>query len=207
MGGTQVTPQASDNPFDVPLNSEIQESQQRQQVAQKSSPNDFNPFDEPLASEAAEQKAKQQQAGGQVTNDVGQQVIVPKDGESFHDTIQRAVALGKQRIKDGSQQAAIDAEAKTIPGKTAETLAGASAAGVLGPAALAIPGEIGEFAVRHLAKNVLPDLETFAPEAAKKSVMEMLPHALEFTKKAAELGISAGGLGYLIKSLMGEKSK
>jgi hypothetical protein len=50
-----TTPQApidTGNPFDVPLNSELQESQQRQQVAQ-SAP-DYNPFDEPLASEKAE---------------------------------------------------------------------------------------------------------------------------------------------------------
>lgn len=50
-------PQVSDNgnPFDVPLNSEIQESQQRQQASQAASSNG-NPFDEPLASEVAEQK-------------------------------------------------------------------------------------------------------------------------------------------------------
>jgi len=49
---TATTTQDTGNPFDVPLNSELQESQQRQQVAQ-SSP-DYNPFDEPLASEKAE---------------------------------------------------------------------------------------------------------------------------------------------------------
>lgn len=41
------------NPFDVPLNSEIEESGQRQKASQASSDNG-NPFDEPLASEVAE---------------------------------------------------------------------------------------------------------------------------------------------------------
>ena len=56
MGATQTTPNPNGNPFDVPLNSEIEESKQRQQAAQKSNPDDYNPFDEPLASEVAEQK-------------------------------------------------------------------------------------------------------------------------------------------------------
>jgi hypothetical protein len=129
------------NPFDVPLNSEVQESQQRQQARMAASDNG-NPFDEPLASEIAEQKHAAAYAEGQVTNDVGQQVIVPKAGESFHDTMQRAVALGKQRVKEGSQQTAIDAETKTIPAKTAETLGGAAGIGVAGPALLAVPGEL-----------------------------------------------------------------
>jgi hypothetical protein len=45
------------NPFDQPLNSEVQESQQRQVATQQASPNG-NPFDEPLASEVAEKNAK-----------------------------------------------------------------------------------------------------------------------------------------------------
>jgi hypothetical protein len=52
MATTPQAPIDTGNPFDVPLNSELQESQQRQQVAQ-SAP-DYNPFDEPLASEKAE---------------------------------------------------------------------------------------------------------------------------------------------------------
>lgn len=52
---TQPTPNPNGNPFDVPLDSEVQESQQRQQASQTASPSS-NPFDEPLASEVAEQK-------------------------------------------------------------------------------------------------------------------------------------------------------
>ena len=51
-----ASPNPNGNPFDVPLNSEIQESQQRQAASQAASDNG-NPFDEPLASEVAEQKA------------------------------------------------------------------------------------------------------------------------------------------------------
>ncbi len=45
------------NPFDAPLNSEIEESRQRQQSRQAASDNG-NPFDVPLASEIAEQQAQ-----------------------------------------------------------------------------------------------------------------------------------------------------
>ena len=64
---------------------------------------------------------------GEITNDVGQKVIVPKDGESFSDTMRRAVAYHKSLTPE-QQKAALDAEAKTIPAKAVE-------AGIGGPLA------------------------------------------------------------------------
>jgi hypothetical protein len=79
---------------------------------------------------------------GEITNDVGQKVIVPKDGESFSDTMKRAVAYHKSLTPE-QQQAALDAEAKTIPAKAVEAgiggplaAAGTYAAGAMLPAAL-----------------------------------------------------------------------
>ena len=66
---TQPTPNPNGNPFDVPLNSEIQESQQRQAATPAKASGYVNPFDEPLASEIAEQN---RDTSGQVTNDAGQ---------------------------------------------------------------------------------------------------------------------------------------
>lgn len=63
------------NPFDVPLNSEIEESRQRQQASQAAN---GNPFDEPLASEVAERahtEAKQH------LSDNGNPFDVPLDSE------------------------------------------------------------------------------------------------------------------------------
>jgi hypothetical protein len=63
------------NPFDVPLNSEIEESRQRQQANQSAN---GNPFDEPLASEVAERahtEAKQH------LSDNGNPFDVPLDSE------------------------------------------------------------------------------------------------------------------------------
>lgn len=82
------------------------------------------------------------QAGEQL-NDVGNKVITPKDGEDFSATVQRAVKLGKARQAAGTEQSVINKETATIPSKTAQTLGTAAAAGIAGPAALALPGEIG----------------------------------------------------------------
>lgn len=148
MSTSSITPnRVYENPFDRPLNSELQEHQQAQAATQAASSNG-NPFDEPLASEKAEQQAQQ---AGQVTNDVGQQVIVPREGESFAETMKRGAALGKQRQQNGTQQQAIDAEMATAPKKVAETLGAAAGIGAVGPALLALPGELGPV-FQHLDK-------------------------------------------------------
>lgn len=139
---------------------------------------------------------------GQVTNDVGQQVVVPKDGESFADTLKRGAALGKARQKAGTQQAAIDAEMATAPKKAAQTLGAAATIGAVGPALLAAPGELADIAIKHLAGNVLPGLET---QAAKQTLMQALPKVAEFASTMSKLGIGAAGLTYLFKAITGSK--
>src|ERR1700733_1098051 len=57
MATPSVTPNPNGNPFDQPLNSELQESQQHQAATVAASSNG-NPFDEPLASEKAEAQTK-----------------------------------------------------------------------------------------------------------------------------------------------------
>jgi len=78
-----------------------------------------------LMSEKAETQA---QNTGQITNDVGNTVIVPKENESFADTMKRAAAYGKTVTP---QQ--INAELATAPKKAATVLA---AAPVIGAAVL-----------------------------------------------------------------------
>jgi hypothetical protein len=89
-----------------------------------------------------ETKANPQQTG-EITNDVGQKVIVPKDGESFQDTMKRAVQY-HQSLTPEQRKAAINAETATIPKKAAQTIAAAPAIGFGGTAALAVPNEITE---------------------------------------------------------------
>ena len=125
---------------------------------------------------------------------------VPKDGESFADTLERGVALGKQRQQNGTQQQAIDKEAATIPTKAAQTLGAAATTGLVGPALLALPGELSELAIKHLAGNVLPGMEE---EAAKAKLAEMAPKALQIIKEWA-LPVSAVG-GLLKGSFNGRK--
>jgi hypothetical protein len=82
---------------------------------------------------------------GAITNDVGNTVIVPKDGESFSDTMQRAAQQGKQ-----TTPAQVDAETATAPKKVAQTLVAAPLIGAAGSAALAAPSEIYDAAITHL---------------------------------------------------------
>jgi hypothetical protein len=75
-------------------------------------------------------KATPLPGSGEQLNDVGNRVIVPKEGESFSDTMQRAVAAGKTVTQDQ-----INAEMKTAPAKVAQTLVAAPAIGAMMPAA------------------------------------------------------------------------
>jgi hypothetical protein len=72
---------------------------------------------------------------GQQTNEVGNTVIVPKDGEKFSDTMARAAAQGKK-----TTPAEVNKEVSTMPKKVATVLAAAPAMGVAGTAALSAPG-------------------------------------------------------------------
>jgi len=141
----------SDNPFDRPLQSEIDEHQVAQAATVKLSPTG-NPFDEPLASEKAEAAAAH---SGQMTNDVGNTVIVPKPGESFSDTMARAAQQGRATTQDQ-----INKEVATAPGKAATVLAAAPLAGAGGAAGLTGMGElvanspeIGKAVIKHLMEQ------------------------------------------------------
>lgn len=109
---------------------------------------------------------------GEIVNDVGNKVIVPKDGESFADTMKRAVQYHKS-LPPAQQQAAIDKEVATMPKKTAQTLGAAATIGVVGPAALAIPGEIAE-AVPSVLTHTIQGVKTIGAWAAKNPVQAYL---------------------------------
>jgi hypothetical protein len=81
-------------------------------------------------------KAQPINAGEQI-NDVGNRVIVPKEGESFGDTMKRAAAYGKTVTP--SQ---INAETASAPGKVATTSLAALGGGFAMPAAEAGVGAV-----------------------------------------------------------------
>jgi hypothetical protein len=78
---------------------------------------------------------------GEIVNDVGNKVIVPKDGEDFSATMLRAIQHYRSMTPE-QQQEAYRKEAQTIPEKSAESLGGAALAGFGGGAALASPIEL-----------------------------------------------------------------
>lgn len=127
---------------------------------------------------------------GEIVNDVGQKVIVPKDGENFSDTLKRAVAYHKSLTPE-QQQAALDAEAKTMPKKTAQTLGAAATIGLVGPAALATAGELTGAAKNYLLKQLAEQSpELFGHEAVKETLKR---YAVEGAKKAMTGAAWAGG--------------
>src|SRR5580698_7238396 len=109
---------------------------------------------------------------GEITNDVGQKVIVPKDGESFSDTVKRAVAYHKSLTPE-QQKAALDAEAKTAPKKAIQTLGAAATIGAVGPAVMAPPGEIAE-AVPSVLTHTIEGVKAIGTWAAKNPVQAYL---------------------------------
>jgi len=144
--------------------------------ASPSSPKDPNSFslseltnDEQTTPSAVENDPRKT---GEIVNDVGQKVIVPKDGESFADTLKRAVAYHNS-LTSKQQKAALDAEAATMPKKTTETLGAAATIGAVGPAALAIPGEVAE-AVPAVLTHTIEGVKAIGAWAAKNPVQAYL---------------------------------
>jgi hypothetical protein len=182
-----------------PLDQLEQQQAPQQSPAANNSSSNISPLEQ-LEQQQAPASATPQT--GEVTNDVGNTVIVPKDGESFTDTVNRAITHQKSMTPQ-QQQTAIDAEMKTAPKKAAETLAASAGIGIGGPAALAALGEGGsalyELAVNHLAGSVLPGMEGVA---ARAKLLEMAPKVLE---AATKLGIGTAGIHYLWKAALGGK--
>jgi hypothetical protein len=109
---------------------------------------------------------------GEIVNDVGQKVIVPKDGESFADTMKRAVAYHKSLTPE-QQQAALDAEAKTAPTKVLQTLGAAATIGAVGPAVMALPGEVAE-AIPSVLAHTIDGVKAIGTWASKNPVQAYL---------------------------------
>ncbi len=160
-------------------------------------PADGNPFNDPALA-SPESVAAQT---GQVTNDVGNTVIVPKDGESFGDTMRRAAAYGKTVTQDQ-----INKEMVTAPGKVATTLAAAPVIGAGGVASMtgihAGAEALYDLAYRHLVGTVPGLLNQGGAEVGedvlKNKLLEMAPKALQIVKDWA---LPASAVPVLLKVL------
>jgi hypothetical protein len=119
---------------------------------------------------------------GQQTNDVGNTVIVPKQGESFLDTMKRAATQGKQ-----TTQGQMNAELQTAPKKLLETLTAAPAIGALGAAGIAGAGEAGA-ATPGVAKTAGPVIGQTAKAVGSWTAAHPLATAMGY-HIARELGI------------------
>jgi hypothetical protein len=156
-----------------PLEQLEQQSAQAQPSTQAAPASNLSPL------EQLEQSTQKQQAppSGQLTNDVGNTVIVPKDGESFADTMQRAAAYGKTVTP--SQ---INAETATAPAKAATVMGAAPVIGAAGAAGLAGAGELPGAAERFL-------------QVSEKALEHLGENYPQLTKLAAKLGYGAGAAG------------
>lgn len=179
------------NPFDRPLDSEVGEHQQAHAATTQASPIG-NPFDEPLLSEKAENRT---QETGEQTNDVGNTVIVPKDGESFADTMSRAAAQGKKTTPEQ-----INKEIATAPGKAATVLAAAPVMGAAGAAALSGVAEPfvspGTQTAMKGSGFLMQEVEAQLPSAARELVNSSLQKlsSIAGLPTIAKAGIAVGVL-------------
>lgn len=134
---------------------------------------------------------------GEATNDVGATVIVPKDGESYADTVQRAIARAKQNPDAVQADIAKEATPKNLATKSAETLGAAAGIGVMGPATLAAVGEAGAAASDYALKVIgsLPKEGAVSwLEQHGSGLLGMAARHPEVMKLAARLGIDAATL-------------
>jgi hypothetical protein len=148
----------------------------QQQPTQQS---DVDPLD------ALSHMKPQAQATGEIANDIGKTVIVPKGGESFADTMERAAAHGKSVTQED-----INDEMATAPKKAAQVLGGAVAAGAGGLAALAGTGEA--IFGSSVAFKAVVEMAKAHPVAAKMIAKVLtgavLGHEIGHTTKSAALG-------------------
>lgn len=108
---------------------------------------------------------------GQMTNDVGNTVIVPKEGESFEDTMNRAVQHGKTLVDKGQLTAEgskeVGQEVASSPKKVAATLVAAPAIGAAGAGSITGVSEATGAAAR-VANTAL--------QPVKDAIVEELPY-------------------------------
>jgi hypothetical protein len=130
---------------------------------------------------------------GQVTNDVGEQIIVPKDGESYQDTIRRAIARGKT-----VQQSDIDKEMATAPRKVAAVLTAAPVVGAAGAAGIAA----SDMGLYQAAKGL-----GYAGEAVKDALATPMGKTLLHEAVKRGLGVAGWGIVYTLAKKAGMFSK
>jgi hypothetical protein len=127
---------------------------------------------------------------GEILNDVGNKVIVPKDGEEFSDTMARAVSHWKSLSPEQQQEAyQRETQPKDLTEKGAETMGAAALLGFGGGAALASPLEL-HAAMSAGIKALLPALTAGtvyvgqwaqAHPVAAKAILETLKMAVAGT--------------------------
>jgi len=127
--------------------------------------------------------AQQAPPSGEITNDVGNTVIVPKDGESFSDTMKRAAAQGQKTTPDQ-----INREVATMPGKTAETL---GAAATIGAGGAALIGTAGSPSALGATESGLLDN---VGEPVVKAAVDHLANLTKIVQAAKNLGWASFGL-------------
>lgn len=189
-----TTPAVTPNPYaefgGVPLDAPTPSTPTAQQTPSNPSTNPYAEFGGISVEPETTTNPKQT---GEIVNDVGQKVIVPKEGESFSDTMKRAVQY-HQSLTPEQRKAAINAETETIPSKAAQALVAAPAIGAGGTAALAAPGEViqGVRAIPGIADALLKHAETKASEWAAQ-----YPNLLGIAKALGVPTTTAAVLGWL----------
>lgn len=138
---------------------------------------------------------KQLQPAGEQTNEIGKTVIVPKDGESFSDTMARAALHGKSVTQQD-----INDEMATAPGKAATVIGAAPVIGAAGAAALAGAGA----APGAAAKALTPSQLSLPGLGLSEGASSIVQTALRGAKALSTLSnIQRAGIGTLVLKELG----
>ena|ERR1700679_396198 len=142
----------------MPSPAQAPQAAQPQQAAQPSSPAQPPAVPQGVSFDFSKsQPLDPQNVSGEAKGDTGSTIIVPKDGESFADTVKRATDRVKQNPQQVEKEIADESTPKNLASKTAETLGGAAAIGFGGPALMATPGELAGMA-KAATGELLPAL-------------------------------------------------
>lgn len=131
---------------------------------------------------------------GEVTNDVGNTVIVPKPGEPFADTMKRAAAYGQTVTP---QQ--VNSELATVPKKSATVALSALLGGAAAPAAMAGVGELTAPTIQMATRGagyLMQEVEQQGPSLLRQG-------AEAVAKLAAAHKVTTGAIGLAVLSKLG----
>jgi hypothetical protein len=148
--------------------------------------------------------------GGQQTNYAGLQEIVPKEGETFEDTMRRAIEYGKTVTPDQlHQQAHADLKVAPAVALAAPAIGAAGAGGIAGTASLATllgapsaaAGTVGTGILDQAGNEIMRNVTTYGPSLLKEYGAKAALPLFRYAMHGAGMGAGYKVLDWIGKQL------